>query len=148
MAALTIPGVGERIGRRYQRVVSIGVTGESADVDLATTTTTNILINVNEPNVMVHKLERQVVVAFDTTVITVGDSDDADGFWTDTIFGHTTAAVFDVDTAGAYEAGRLYTSSQVINLTIGTAAPTTGKALFRVEYSRGVDTDITPATSS
>lgn len=147
MAALVIPGVGERVGRMYQRVVTFGVSGESPDVNVTSQAVWPV-ININEANVMVHKLERQVVVAFDTTVITIGDTDDADGYWTDTLFGHTTAGVFDECSGAAYEAGRLYTSSQAINVTIGTADHTTGKAKLRITYSRGADTDLAPAASS
>lgn len=149
MAALNIPGIGERIGPRYQRVVTFGASGESPDVSFSTSTGDFALINVNEPNVFVHKIEAQNIVALDTTAITVGDTSDADGFWTDTLLGHTTSAVFNSPaTTVGYAAGKLYTSSQAINVNIATAAPTTGKIKFRVEYSRGVDTDLAPATSS
>ena len=150
MTALSIPGIGERTGERYQRVVDFGFTGEDADV-IVTAAADYPLININEPNVMVHKLDKQVVIPFGATAtftLTIGDTD-VDGYWTDTLFLSTTCdAVFaNVASTVAYAAGRLYTSTDVINLT-NSIVINAGRARLRIEYSRGVDTDLAPATSS
>lgn len=153
MAALDIPGIGEVPGRVYQRVVTFGDTGESPDVGIASTTTGAVaLINLNEANIFIHNLEKQVVVAFDGATsleFSLGDGDDPDGFWTDTLFVPTTSdAVFgNMASTVAYAQGHLYTSSDTIDLTI-TGGLSAGKGKLRVTYSRGVDTDLNPATGS
>ena len=148
MAALDIPGVGERVGR-YVRTVEFGFTGESVDVEVAAAGT-YALANINEPNIMVHKIDKQVVMAFNATaVMVIGDCDDTDGYWLDTLFLSSVCdAVFaNQSTAHAYYGGRLYTTTGVIDLNT-TGAVSAGRAKLRIEYSRGMDTDIVPATSS
>jgi len=148
MAALIIPGEAEAVGR-FVRELTWGVSGESPDVSVASAGTYS-LINVNEANVLVEKIESQVVIAHTATaVITIGDSSDVDGYWTDTLYElGTSAAVFNSPaTTVGYAAGRLYTSSQSIDVVI-TGTMAAGKSKLRVTYSRGVDTSIGPATSS
>jgi hypothetical protein len=148
MAALDIPGIGERVGR-FIRTVDIGYTGEGADVTIAAAGTYAIA-NINEPNVMVHKIDKQVIIPFTATgSLTIGDTDDVDGYWLDTLFLSSVCdEVFaNQSTVHAYFGGRLYTSTNVIDL-VKTGALAAGKARLRIEYSRGVDTDIRPATSS
>lgn len=148
MAALDIPGVGERVGR-YIRTVDFGFTGEGADVTV-TAAGTYALANINEPNVYVHKIDKQVSMAFNATaVMVIGDCDDTDGYWMDTLFLSSVCdAVFaNQSTVHAYYGGKLYTTTGVIDLNT-TGAVSAGKAKLRIEYSRGVDTDITPATAS
>ena len=148
MAALIIPGEAEAVGR-FVRELTWGVSGESPDVSVASAGTYS-LININEANVLVEKIENQVVVAHTATaVITIGDSSDVDGYWTDTLYElGTSAAVFNSPaTTVGYAAGRLYTSSQSIDVVI-TGTMAAGKSKLRVTYSRGVDTSIGPATSS
>jgi hypothetical protein len=153
MAALNIPGIGEALGRNYMRVMTFGATGESPDVSIASTTTgAVVLANVNEADVFVHDIEKQVVIAFDGATsleFTVGDGDDVDGYWTDTLFVPTTSdAVFgNMATTVGYAQGKMYTSSDTIDLGI-TGGLTAGKAKLRFTYSRGVDTDLAPATGS
>jgi hypothetical protein len=152
MAALDIPGIGERTGERYIRVVDFGYTGENVDVEVAATGDV-ALININEPNVFVHSLDKQVVQVFNSGAshkVIIGDCDDSDGYWTDTLFLSTTCdAVFaNAATTVAYAAGKLYTATDIIAVNFSTAAPTAGRARLRIEYSRGVDTDLAPATSS
>jgi hypothetical protein len=148
MAALNIPGVGERIGPIYQRVMTYGATAESPDVSFATATGDVILININEANVFVYSLEAQNVIAYDTTAMIVGDGDDTDGWWTDTLLDHTTDGVFNWTTGVGYGTGKLYTSSDTIDINVSVAKATTGKTKFRITYQRGVDTDISQAASS
>lgn len=148
MAALVIPGKAEALGR-FTRTLTWGVAAESPDVSVASAGT-YALINVNEPNVFVEKIESQVVIAHTATaVITIGDSSDVDGYWTDTLYQlGTSAAVFNAPaTTVGYAAGKLYTSSQAINVTI-TGTMAAGKSKLRVTYVRGADTDLGPATSS
>mgnify|MGYP001305436819 CR=1 FL=1 len=148
MAALDIPGVGERVGRHI-RTVEFGYTGETVDVAVAAAGT-YALANIEEANVIVHKIDKQVVMPFNATaVMVIGDCDDTDGYWLDTLFLSSVCdAVFaNQSTVHAYYGGRLYTTTGVIDLHT-TGAVTAGRAKLRIEYSRGQDTDITPATSS
>jgi hypothetical protein len=148
MAALDIPGVGERVGR-YIRTLDVGFTGEGADVTV-TSAGTYALFNINEPNVMVHKIDKQVIIPFTATgSLTIGDTDDVDGYWLDTLFLSSVCdAVFaNQSTVHAYYGGKLYTSTNIIEM-VKTGDLAAGKARLRIEYSRGVDTDIKPATSS
>jgi len=148
MAALIIPGEAEAVGR-FTRELTWGVSGESPDVSVASAGTYS-LINVNEANVFVEKIESQVVIAHTSTaVITIGDSDDVDGFWTDCLYlPNSSGATFNAPaTTVGYAAGRLYTSSQSIDVVI-TGTMSAGKSKLRVVYSRGMDTSIGPATGS
>lgn len=152
MSALDIPGIGERIGDRYIRTVSFGFTGETVDVEIAATGDAAV-ININEPNVFVHSLEKQVaavLAAAATFQIIIGDCDDSDGYWTDTLFLSTTCdGVFaNAGTTVAYAAGKLYTTTDIIAVNNAGSALTAGNCKLRIEYSRGVDTDLAPATSS
>jgi hypothetical protein len=153
MSALNIPGIGERTGERYIRTVDFGFTGETGvDVEIAATGDV-ALININEPNVFVHSLDKQVVAVLNaaaTFTINIGDGADSDGYWTDTLFLSTTCdAVFaNAGTTVAYAAGKLYTTTDVINVNNAGSALTAGHVKLRIEYSRGVDTDLAPATAS
>ena len=148
MAALIIPGEAEAVGR-FVRELTWGVSGESPDVSVASAGTYS-LISVNEANVLVEEIESQVVIAHTATaVITIGDSDDVDGFWTDCLYlPNSSGATFNAPaTTVGYAAGRLYTSSQSIDVVI-TGTMSAGKSKLRVVYSRGMDTSIGPATGS
>jgi len=159
MGALNIPGVGERVGREYARVVSFGSIS-SADVQLSSTELstaggTVALININEPNVFIKSLEFQVAgkLTSSSGTFTIGDSDDVDGFVTDTLLvGTSTGAVWSNMSSGVgYAAGKVYTSSGVINVTkAGAAVPAasqlTGLCNVRVRYVRNADTDLNPST--
>lgn len=153
MSALNIPGIGERTGERYIRTVDFGFTGETG-VDVALAATGDAaLVNINEPNVFVHSLDKQVIAVFNaaaTFTVNIGDCEDDDGYWSDTLFLSTTCdAVFaNAGTTVAYAAGKLYTTTDIIAVNIATSALTAGHARLRIEYSRGVDTDLAPATSS
>ena len=159
MGALNIPGVGERVNREYTRVVSFGSI-DSADVQLTATqlgTAGGVvpLININEKNVEIKELAFQVAGKLTTSsgTFTIGDSDDADGFVTDTLLvGTSTGAVWSNMSSGVgYGAGKLYTSSGVINVTkAGAAVPAasqlTGLCNVRVRYIRNADESINPST--
>jgi len=153
MAALDIPGIGERTGERYIRTMNFGFTGETG-IDAALAATGDVaLININEPNVFVHKIDKQIFVPFAagaTFAMCIGDCDDSDGYWSDTVFLSTTCdAVFaNMSTTVAYAQGKLYTATDIIGVNVVTTAVTAGNCRLRIEYSRGVDTDLNPATSS
>jgi hypothetical protein len=153
MSALNIPGIGKRIGQHWLAVMTFGATGESPDVSIGSTSTGVVaLFNVNESDVFVHSIEKQVVIAFDgatTLAFEIGDGDDSDGFWTDTLFDFASSgAVFaNMASSVGYAAGKLYTGSDTIDLTI-TGGLTAGKAKLRIDYTLGADTDLAPATSS
>ena len=153
MSALNIPGIGERTGERYIRTVDFGFTGETG-IDVALAATGDVaLININEPNVFVHSLDKQVRTVFNaasTFALAIGDCDDSDGYWSDTLFLSTTCdAVFaNAGTTVAYAQGKLYTTTDIIGVNVSGAAVTAGNCRLRIEYSRGVDTDLNPATSS
>ena len=150
MAAINIPGVGEKLGVEYTRVVTFGGSS-NADVHLSSTILSTVggavaLININEPNVFVKNMQLQVAAKLTTSTgtFTIGDSDDADGYFTDTaIVGTSTAANFnDMSTAGGYGMGKRYTLSHVINVTKAGAAASVisanSVAKVRVTYVRGV----------
>ena len=159
MGALNIPGVGERVNREYTRVVSFGSIA-SADVQLSSTELstaggTVALININEPNVEIKELAFQVAGKLTTSsgTFTIGDSDDADGFVTDTLLiGTATGARFqEMASTVGYTGGKVYTSSGVINVTkAGAAVPAasqlTGLCNVRVRYVRNADSGINPST--
>jgi len=154
MSALNIPGIGERIGERYIRKVDVGFLGETGiDVALSSATGDVAIININEPNVFVHSLKKQQRVPFTagaTFKIIVGDCNDSDGYWTDTLYLTTTCdAVFvEAGTTAAYAMGHLYTTTDIIAVNQSEVVVTGGSARFLIEYTRGVDTDLSPATSS
>ena len=146
MAALNIPGIGEEAGKRYIRVLTVGVSTASPNV--TATSGDNIIVNINEANVFVEGIELQIVEAFTSTAVhMIGDSVDSDGWWTDTILiPATSTAVFNAaSSAMAYHNGKLYSSTDTIlwNQTGATAA---GLAKLRITYQRGVDTDLAPNT--
>jgi hypothetical protein len=158
MGALNIPGVGERVNREYTRVVSFGSIA-AADVQLSSTELstaggTVALININEPNVEIKELAFQVAGKLTTSsgTFTIGDSDDPDGFVTDTLLvGTATGARFNVMASSVgYAGGKVYTSPGVINVTkAGAAVPAasqlTGICNVRVRYIRNAD-DTNPST--
>jgi len=153
MAALEIPGVGEPLGQTQVRIMTFGASGESPTVNIGSGTGTTALFNINEPNVFVEKIESQVVLKISsagTGAMTIGDSDDVDGYWTDTLLLiTTTAAVFNnMATTVAYAQGRLYTATQTIDLIKASAIASVGKVRLRISYFRNADTNIKPATST
>ena len=154
MAALDIPGIGERTGERYIRKVDFGFAGETGiNVTLATATGDVAIININEPNVFVHKIDKQVRVPFTagaTFKIVIGDCADSDGYWSDTLFLTTTCDAVFANAAStlAYWNGHLYTTTDIIAVNQSEVVVTGGSCRLRIEYSRGMDTDLNPATSS
>lgn len=158
MSALEIPGVGEKLGVPYVKAFTFGGSSD-ADVHLSSTqlgTAGGVvpLININESGIYIEALDVQVAAKLTTSTgtFTIGDSDDADGFWTDTLLvGTTTSASFNkmASTVG-YGAGKVYTSSHIINVTkAGAAASTISAASLvkcKVKYIRGCDTDLNPNT--
>lgn len=149
MAVLKIPGIGEETGITYMRQMTWGHSDESPDVTCATGGTEPI-ISITEANVFVEKLEAQVVVAnTGTTVLIIGDGDNTDGWWTNALYGvGSSAAVYNSpDSSVGYAAGKLYTSSDTIDIVF-TGLLAAGKNRMRITYHRGADTDLIPDTSS
>jgi len=157
MGALNIPGVAEKLGVEYIRAVTFGGSS-NADVHLSSTVLGTAggavaLININEPNVFVKNIQLQVAAKLTTSTgtFTIGDTD-VDGYWTDTlIVGTSTAANFnDMSTTVAYGMGKLYTSSDVINVTKAGAAASAISAnslvKARVIYVRGVEDSLNANT--
>lgn len=158
MSALEIPGVGERVGREYVRAATFGGSS-NADIVfdtgvLATGASVYPIININEAGVYIKDIDVQVVSKLTTSTgtFTIGDSDDADGYWTDTLLvGTSTGAVYNksASTVG-YAGGKLYTSSHVINVTKGGAAASASVSSslvkFKVRYIRGCDTNLNANT--
>lgn len=158
MSAIQIPGVGEKIGVEYIRA---GTFGGSSDADvqfdtlvLSTSAGVYPIVNINEPGVWVEGIEVQVVSKLTTSTGTfvIGDSDDADGYWTDTLLiGTSTGAAFNksASTVG-YAGGKVYNSSHVINVTKGGAAASASVSSslvkYRVRYMRGCDINLNANT--
>jgi len=152
--AIDIPGVGESLGR-FSKIMTFGASGESPDVTIGSGTGTTALININEANVFVENLESQVVLKVCTAgtgavSMTIGDGTDVDGFWTDTLLNvAATSGVFaNMATTVAFSQGKLYTSSDTIDLVKAAALASAGKVRLRITYRRGTDTNLNPATSS
>lgn len=143
--AVNIPQIGDVLGSHVM-AFTFGVSSDSPDVDISTVAGAQALVNINDVNIRVEKVETQVVTAFDgatSLAFTIGDGDDADGYWTDTLMDFaSTAAVFNSPaTTVGYAAGKTYTSTDTIDLTV-TGGMTAGKAKVRISYRIGVDTDL------
>jgi hypothetical protein len=155
MTALNIPGVGEPVGQRLQRIMTFGASGESPDVSIGSGTGTTALININEPNVFVVGIEPQLVMKICTAgtgvvAMTIGDGTSVAGYWTDTALNvAATSAVFaNMATSAVFSQGKLYTTSDTIDLVKGAAFASAGKMRLRITYVRNADTNLNPATSS
>jgi len=151
--AISIPGVGEGLSKFVTRTFTFGTATASPDVSVTTGTGLTTLVNINEANVFVKSFDLQVIEVLataGTAANTIGDSDDADGYWTDTLANlAATAAVFaNMATSVAYAGGRLYTVTDVISLTRGTAGAKKGLVKARIQYMRNADTNLNPATST
>lgn len=147
--AVSIPQVGDVRGYHIM-AFTFGVASDSPDVSISTAAGAQALVNVNDVNVFVEGIETQVVTAFDgatTLAFEIGDGDDSDGYWTDTGFNYAaTAAVFNsAATTVGFSAGKLYTSTDTIDLTV-TGGMTAGLAKARIKYFLDVDTDLSPNT--
>ena len=159
MSAINIPGVGEKLGVEYIRAGTFGGS-TSADVQfdtlvLSTSAGVYPIVNINEAGVWVKDIDVQVVSKLTTSTGTfvIGDSDDADGYWTDTlIVGTSTGAVFNKSASSVgYAGGKVYNSTHVINVTKGGAAASasvsTSLVKYRIRYIRGMsDTDLNANT--
>jgi len=154
---INIPGIGEELGVEYTRMTSFGLSS-NAEIALdtciqSTALAQYALVNINEPNVFIKNVEIQVAAELtsSTGLFTIGDTDDVDGYWTDTlIVGTATSAVWaNMATTVAYAQGKLYTSSSVIELgNTGAAVSAVGSACLvnlRVTYKRGCDTNLNPS---
>jgi hypothetical protein len=153
MARLSIPGIGEGLRRMQRRTFTFGASSGSPDVTITTGTGTTALIDINEANVFVKSIEYQVLEAISVSGaggLTLGDGDDVDGYWTDTLFnGYATDAGFEnMATSVAYSGGKLYTASDSIDLTKTVARAAGGKVKVRVNYFRNADTNLNPAAST
>ena len=154
MGAIEIPGVGEKLGVEYVRVGSFG---GSSDADVAFDTlvlSTGAgvypIVNIREPGVWIEGIELQVVSRLTTSTGTfiIGDAADPDGYWTDTLLvGTSSGAAFNRSASSVgYAGGKVYTSSNVINVTKGGAAASASVSSslvkYRVRYVRGRNTDL------
>ncbi len=147
--AVNIPQIGDELGYHVM-AFTFGVASDSPDVEISSSTGAHALVNINDVNVQVMKVETQVVKAFDgatTLAFTIGDDVDSDGYWTDTLFVFSsTAAVFNSPaTTVGYADGRLYTSTDTIDLVV-TGGMTAGSAKMRITYLLGADSDLSPNT--
>jgi len=145
--AVNIPQIGDELGYHVM-AFTFGVASDSPDVEISSSTGAQALVNINDVNVQVMKVETQVVKAFDgatTLAFTIGDDVDSDGYWTDTLFVFSsTAAVFNSPaTTVGYADGRLYTSTDTIDLVV-TGGMTAGSAKMRITYLLGADSDLSP----
>jgi hypothetical protein len=85
--AVNIPQIGDELGYHVM-AFTFGVASDSPDVEISSSTGAQALVNINDVNVQVMKVETQVVKAFDgatTLAFTIGDDVDSDGYWTDTL---------------------------------------------------------------
>lgn len=151
--ALDIPGVGEPVGQVMKRVMTFGGSAESPTVSIGSGTGVTALFNINEPNVYVQSIEPQVIIITSTNAsanILIGDEVDSDGYWTDTLLnvGATSAVFANMATTVGYAAGKLYTTTDTIDLVKNTAVASVGKIKLRITYWRNADTNLNVATSS
>jgi len=146
MTAFNLPQIGDAIGR-HSAVFTFGPSSD-AEVAISSATGAQAIININEPGVMIHDMKIQIVTAFDgdtSLELTIGDTD-VDGFMTDTLFGWGSSGAVYANLAStlAYALGRVYTTSDVINLSI-TGGATAGLAKVFIDYETGVDSDAGPS---
>ncbi len=122
-------------GIKFARKFTIGAV--SSDVDVVVNTTgTFELVNV-PAGVLVTSVRANVDTAFTTNfTITIGDSDDVDGYFTDTDLAPESSDTLDVYNVGggAYVDGRRYPAAQTIQAVGASATATAGKATIVIEY--------------
>lgn len=134
-----IPVLGEDYVDRAERVARAYLYGTDAD-----TTGTFDLFQVKE-GTFVHEVRTCVNSAFNASVtITIGDSDDPDGWLTSAVIAPQTAvttglfkssATADSDNAYGIAGGKYYSNSQPIQAVFGGTAPTQGKLEVLVYYT-------------
>lgn len=133
----TIPYDGEFIPSNDfpapMRVAHVTI-GYATTNDVVLTSTGDYALFTVPANCVVHDMLTCVTTAFTNGVITLGDSDDVDGYATDTSWAPastcTTVGVPKKTSglAGAYANGKYYSASQAINAQVTTAAVTVGAA--------------------
>lgn len=118
------------------RKVKIGAV--SSDVDVVMTTTgTYDLISV-PAGVFVHSVVAHVDTAFTTSVaMEIGDSDDTDGFYTDTDLAADTSDANHAWNAagGVYSLGKIYSAAQNIQAVLSGATAAAGQITLVITYS-------------
>jgi hypothetical protein len=147
--AFNIPQIGDELGE-HVAAFTVGLSSDtSVDVNFSTSTGVNAI--VNDVNVLVKDISAQIITAFDgatSLAFEIGDGDDSDGYWTDTllVFSSSGAVFSNPASTLAYSAGKLYTSTDTIDVTITGGVLTAGKAKFLITYELGADTNLAPGT--
>lgn len=151
MAKITIPQVGETyVGTNpgVMKVARVTVGVSSGNPDVIIEATGSYPIFTVPAGCVVTGVRARILEAFTATCnLNVGDSDDTDGFLTESVIACTAfssdtvnvlkrnaAAGGYLDTTGA-DGGRAYDVSQDISAVIDTAAPTVGKAEIYLFYT-------------
>ena len=139
MAYLTIPPIGDYIPDTHPSPVkvlklSMGY-GTDKDVPLAAQAVYN-LVSV-AANTLILSVRAEVLAPVGaSTSITVGDSDDVDGWFTDTDLAPATSDTLGnlEDGSGAYAKGRYYPTAHNIDAVVGGANCTAGSINLFIEY--------------
>jgi hypothetical protein len=156
MAALDIPGVGEPFGVTIIREFTVGASGESPDVTLSSAAAQVAIVNINEPNVFVEDIMAscQITIATNNTGViglAIGDGTDTDGWWTAATLPTSSAAApvyANMATSMGFYGGKLYATTDTIDIGKTIAVASVGKLELRITYQRSADTNLNPATAS
>ena len=143
--AKSIPYVGEPVLDGFPALVktakvTFGAASGDPDVDLSATGTYNLI--TLPANCVVLGVRTNIHEAFTTSVtITIGDSDDLDGYCTDTTLKPDTAVTTGVLTTGggAQTNGRSYSASQPIQAVVGGTDVLAGFGSLFVTYAMAAD---------
>jgi hypothetical protein len=114
--------------------------GADSDADVQISSTGVKTLVMVEPGILVHSIRVNHTVAWTSSVvITIGDSDSAAGFWTDTDLNPASSDTADVyasqATTEAYFAGRHYSVEQPIQAAVSGTTPLAGHTNLVVTYA-------------
>lgn len=120
------------------RKVIIGISTSDVTVDVTLGTTGTYDLIAVPAGVFVHGITAHVDTACTSSVtMEIGDSDDTDGFFTDTDLGADTsdaAHTWNVG-GGAYGLGKIYSAAQNIQAVVGGATVAAGQITLVITYS-------------
>jgi len=95
-------------------------------------------------NTFVKEVAVQTLTAVAGGSVIIGDGDDCDGYWTDTLLDPATTTAYPVPQstqANAYRYGKDYTAADTIDL-MTSANPSAGKLMIQVTYALEAVSDV------
>jgi hypothetical protein len=142
--AIQIPAVGESgVGPPHGIMSEHFTVGFATTNDVVITATGNytlasVVVTGPEDSIIVHDIKTQVTTAFTTSVVfTLGDSDDVDGYGTDTLINPAATGAAFKKAATAYAEGKKYTAAQTIDIPVSGTPVLAGVMEVLIQYSRG-----------